>query len=104
MHKAMTYIIFALLWTVSGTTVQAFVIGGAGLGAKLHTEEFQDHRGINGISKMMLSFGGAKVADELAYLFDLFGDIAFTPPFLATQETFETTSGDSHKLRSIAFL
>ena len=106
MNKVMTYTLIVMLSMVSATATKApaFVIGGAGLGAELHTETFQDYDTINGINKLMLSFGGEKVADELDYLFDLFGDIAFTPPFLISQETFQTTAGDGHKLRSISFL
>jgi hypothetical protein len=104
MKKVLLYMAITFVLVISANSASAFEIGGAGLGAELHFQDFQDYQTVNGINKIMLSFGGEKIQDELDFLFDLFGDIAFTPPFLISQESLQTTSGDAHKLRSIAFL
>lgn len=96
--------IVALIWVAFTSPVHAFDIGGVGLGAELHTDDFQDHSTVNGINKVMLSFGGREVRDELDLLFDLFKDIAFTPPFIASQDGLSLSTDDGHKLRSISFL
>jgi hypothetical protein len=98
------FTIVALTWIAFTNPSLAFDIGGVGLGAELHTEDFQDHPTINGINKLMLSFGGEKVRDELDLLFDLFRDIAFTPPFISSQEGLSLSTSDGHKLRSLSFL
>ncbi len=99
------YIAGAVLGLVAANGAQAFEIGGAALGAELHIEEFENYENINGINKIMLSFGGEKVQDELEFLAEFLQDITFPVfPFLGTQDSLGTSSGDSHKIRSVSFL
>ena len=102
MKNVKTHILSALIGITALSSANAFEIGGVGLGAELHIEEFENHENINGINKIMLSFGGEEVRDELDYLTDLFQDLVL--PLGGSHESTGTTTGDSHKIRSVSFL
>ncbi len=105
MKKFSHTILSIILLALSTHSLQAFEIGGAALGAELHYKEYEDHPNINGINKLMLSFGGEKVQDELDFLAQFLQDITFpVMPFLGTQESLGTSTADSHKIRSVSFL
>ena len=102
MKNLKTYILSTFVGLVALNNANAFEIGGVGLGAKLHIEEFENYETINGINKIMLSFGGDKVRDELDFLAEIFQDLII--PLGGAHESIATGTGASHKIRSIAFL